>query len=77
MERWESATRTCGKIETIRAIQRISELDKEGHLIKDYLKGAIHRENKRKAEITRAQTKKGQKEGRCQAEGHKISNNEN
>ena len=40
-ERWESVIRTSRTMEAIREIQRRSELDKDGKLIKDNLKGAI------------------------------------
>ena len=62
LERWETVIRTSGTIEAIRELQRRGELDKEGTLIKNNLKGAIHRRAKvEKQESSDEEKKRGRK----------------
>ena len=62
LETCESVIRTT--MEPSREIQRRSELDKEGKLIKDNLKGAIHREKIEKHESSDEEGKRGRKTAR-------------
>ena len=62
LETCESVIRTT--MEASREIQRRSELDKEGKLIKDNLKGAIHREKIEKHESSDEEGKRGRKTAR-------------
>ena len=45
LERWQNVIRISRTMEETMEIQRRSQLDEEGKLIKDNLKGAINREN--------------------------------